>query len=304
MSLEGLYKRRRELLDQKHSFVEALESLRSGLEPAIMKLTQEADELEKVWRPLVIASREAYASGDGEMAKSYSLQYKPYYEECLAKNAEAKSLREEIAALRQVIRDVSAEISELDEAIKDQKAGHRSLAVAIAHGVYVKNFTGRAPSSNREVREFLAELPEDIWRHVESITFLQGDSKGTEPPVWRGWTEWTSSPKGSGAALITVAAHPDNEYALGIAYTIIHESAHVAWERCLTQSEREWWDLAFATMKAESRAFPTKYAGEKVEELFAECFALYASSRTRTNLATNFPAFYNEMHVINERLRQ
>lgn len=97
-SLVELYERRRAALNEAHGVKKRYELLVKALEPLIARNSAQADALAAEWGPLVQQSREAYANGDGALAKALSLEYRPLRAQCVELNEQANEWRQELKA--------------------------------------------------------------------------------------------------------------------------------------------------------------------------------------------------------------
>lgn len=211
---------------------------------------KKANELALEFRRLYRESQEAYADGDGELAKELSEEGHDIQDECEALNAEVADLYEELKDLRRQ----AAEIGDLPQTV----------------------LQGMPVSFQKVVTDTLNALPS---RHVsdkliERVSYSDRYIRGSSGNPIQANSHFSQV---GGKTVIVINRQTPQGFVSqdDMRIAIAHEVGHVVYRNFLNDDKRADWASSFT------------HTDDDSEDSFAQSYALYYV--TKNSLAANYP---------------
>ena len=262
--LDQLYDRKRELLDRVRMLEEHQRNLRATNPPRIRELSQEADRLATIFRPLLQQSQEAYAAGDGAMAKELSIQGREIEAQCKALNAQVSALRKEMDDVRDAIIAAKQEIAALNDKIQRYDR--------LRH-IAVDGFEQAHVVSAQMVGEELSVLPARLLRHIKRVTYAPGF--GPKGDVGLTANKEENPEQTTITLFLDLSSIERTRLEASYRHTIVHEAGHVLFDWVMSATQRFAWGVFYNNTLSEGGKFITSYAARSRGEDFGECFHTY-----------------------------
>lgn len=272
------------------SLKKQLEVLSKQYQPLISDLQRKADILARKFRKLYEESQEEYKAGEGELAKSLSIEGREAQDECQRLNGRANSMRHELKDLQEHIARTASEFNENENYIKELKTVLKTMRRPSISGFEQSNI------QPLNLEQFLDKLPQIALREIGGIEFIPERSLGIDMGEKLGDTSWDPETK---KATIRVYLHysedGEDEHE-----TITHETGHEVFLKLLVSEEKAVWEDLY---KGSGDWFVSRRAVRSAEEDFCECFAVFFSER-HSELVRRDPRKYNFIKNIVKRLEK
>jgi len=268
-------------------------TLRARLEPRLQKLKQVGDHHAKEMHRLFDAAAQAWDEDDRAAAKALSERGHAEKKQSEEANADANALRKELSFSLQALKGAR-------HAVHSQGTGAPARApqdrdhLANA-GVEMIGF-----DDEPRWRSILNTLPPAGFREIRRIEYIDEP----RPDAAEGEVVNRFSPGQS--TEIKVYRNPldldTRALRYSRAWTLIHEYAHVVFDRCVPVKDQEAWGRLHNNHRLGKHdgAWITPRAKVSLREDFCECFSAYAIAPTR--LANADPERYRVMKKIVEAL--
>lgn len=262
--LDQLYDRKRELLDRVRMLEARSRELRATNPARIRELSQEADRLAAIFRPLYQQSQAAYADGEGALAKELSDQAKPVEAQCRALNAQVQALRKEMDDVRDAIIAAKQQIGALNGKIQRYDRLRHIAVDGFEQAHYV---------SASIVGEELSILPARLLRHIKRVTYAP--RFGPKGDVGLTANKEENPEQTTITLYLDLTSIERTKLEASYRHTIVHEAGHVLFDWVMSASQRFAWGVLYNNTLSEGGKFITEYAARSRGEDFGECFHTY-----------------------------
>ena len=267
-----------------------LETLNKQYQPLINQLQQKADIMAHKFRKLYRESQDAFIEGDGELAKSLSIEGREAQDECESFNDQTNRMRRELKNLQERISRRAGELNENETRIAELKVALQSMSRPRLSGFE------RSAIQPLNLEQFLDKLPQTAFREIEEVDFFFEQAQSIEMGDKLGETQWHLETK---RATIRMYLHKpelgEREYE-----TIVHEIGHEIFFKFFNLKEKIAWEEFY---KGSGDWFVSGRAIRSAEEDFCECLAVFWGNRS-SELARRDSRKYTLIKEVMERLEK
>ena len=267
-----------------------LEDLSKQYQPLIEQFQEKADHLARKFRRLYEESQEAYKDGDGELARSLSIDGREAQDECEALNDRANSMRYELKGLQYRIAKMANEFNGNESRNRELKASLKTMRRPQLSGFGQSNI---APLG---LEQFLDKLPQSALREIRGIEFVPKRPLGIEGGGKLGDTSWDPETRRATVRAYLHETRLDEKEQ----ETITHEVGHEVFLKLLNPEEKTVWEKFY---KGSGDWFVSGRAIRSAEEDFCECFRMFFSGRAEI-FAKHDPQKYNFIKNLVGRLEK
>jgi len=268
-----------------------LETLNKQYQPLINQLQGKADVLAHKFRKLYRESQDAFIEGDGELAKSLSIEGREAQDECESFNDQTNRMRRELKNLQERISRRAGELNENETRIAELKVALQSMSSRPR----LSGFE-RSAIQPLNLEQFLDKLPQTAFREIEEVDFFFEQAQSIEMGDKLGDTKWNPE---TGKASIRVYPH-ESDYKGQEHETVAHEVGHEVFFKLISNEEKAAWEELY---KGSGDWFVSRRAMRSAEEDFCECFMTFFTGRV-AGFAKRDPRKYNFMKNIVKRLEK